>query len=146
MKKIVYFIEFILVYLFFTLFKFLPLTISIKFSSFLFITFGQLSGAHKTAIRNCKHVFPKLREKEIQNIVKKSWGNLGMTICEVTRLNYLFKKNKIKYNKFENIKKFIKNNNQAIFICIHQSNWEVVVPSLDRVGINLGAIYRHINN
>ena len=28
----------------------------------------------------------------------------------------------------------------------HQSNWEVLVPGLDRIGINIGGIYRHINN
>ena len=41
---------------------------------------------------------------------------------------------------------FIKNKKQAIFISIHQSNWEVLVPGLDRIGINIGGIYRHINN
>ena len=80
------------------------------------------------------------------SIVKKSWDNLGRTISELPRLNYLFDKKKIKYNKIENIENLIKNNSQGIFICIHQSNWEVVVPSLDRIGINLGAVYRHINN
>ena len=46
----------------------------------------------------------------------------------------------------ENINDCIKNKKQAIFISIHQSNWEVLVPSLDRIGINIGGIYRHINN
>ena len=43
----------------------------------------------------------------------------------------------------ENLKK---NDQQTIFISIHQSNWEVLVPMLDRLGINIGGIYRHINN
>ena len=146
MKTIIYFIEYIIVLLIFTLFRLLPLSISIKISSFLFSTFGQLSGAHKTALNNCKHVFPNLKEQEITKIVIESWKNLGMTICELSWLNYLFDKKKIKYNKVENIEKLIRNKKQAIFICIHQSNWEVVVPSLDRFGINIGAIYRHINN
>ena len=55
-------------------------------------------------------------------------------------------KNKIKYINLENIEDFIKNKKQAIFISIHQSNWEVLVPGLDRIGINIGGIYRHINN
>ena len=146
MKNIIYFIEYIIVFVIFFLFKILPLKISTKFASFLFSTFGKLSGANKTAIKNCKYVFPDLREEEIRSIVKKSWDNLGRTISELPKLNYLFDKKKIKYNKIENIKNLIKNNNQGIFICIHQSNWEVVVPSLDRLGLNLGAIYRHINN
>jgi len=146
MKRIIYFFEYIIVFLIFFLFKFLPLNISSKFASYLFSTFGKLSRANKTALKNCKYVFPNMKEKEIKIIVKKSWHNLGRTICELPKLNYLFDKKKIKYNKIKNIENLIKNNNQAIFICIHQANWEIVVPSLDRIGVNLGAVYRHINN
>ena len=117
-----------------------------KVSSFLFRTFGKFSRANKTAINNCKYVFPNLKDEEIQNIIKESWNNLGITICELLRLNDIFIKNKIKYINLENIEDFIKNKKQAIFISIHQSNWEVLVPGLDRIGINIGGIYRHINN
>ena len=117
-----------------------------KVSSFLFRTFGKFSRANKTAINNCKYVFPNLKDEEIQNIIKKSWNNLGITICELLRINDIFIKNKIKYINLENIEDFIKNKKQAIFISIHQSNWEVLVPGLDRIGINIGGIYRHINN
>ena len=146
MKNIIYFFEYIVVFLIFVLFKLLPLDISAKFGSFLFSTFGKLSGANNTAIKNCKYVFPNMKEEEVKSIVKKSWDNLGRTISELPSLKYLFDKKIIKYNKVENIENLIKNNSQCIFICIHQSNWEVVVPSLDRIGINLGAVYRHINN
>ena len=146
MKNVIYFFEYIIVFIIFFLFKILPLNISTKFSSFLFSAFGRLSNANKTAIKNCRYVFPEMEEEQIKSIVRKSWHNLGRTICELPRLNDLFDKKKIQYSKIENIKNLIKNNNQGIFICIHQSNWEVVVPSLDRIGINLGAVYRHINN
>ncbi len=96
MKKIIYFLEYIIVFFLFFIFKILPLNLSSKFTAFLFSTFGELSGANKTAIKNCKYVFPDMREEEIKSIVKKSWHNLGMTICELTRLNYLFEKKKNK--------------------------------------------------
>ena len=146
MKQIIYFLQYIGFILIYILYKILPFNLSLKFSSFLFRTFGKFSRANKTAINNCKYVFPNLKDKEIQNIIKKSWNNLGITICELLRINDIFNKNKIKYNKLENIEDFIKNNKQAIFISIHQSNWEVLVPGLDRIGINIGGIYRHINN
>ncbi len=146
MKKIFYLLEYIVVILIYLLNKFLPLNLSVKFSSIVFMTFGRFTKANKTAINNCKHVFPNLEEREIKIIIKKSWDNLGVTICELLRLNEIFDKKKIKYNKMENINDCIKNKKQAIFISIHQSNWEVLVPSLDRIGINIGGIYRHINN
>ena len=92
MKNIIYFFEYIIVFLIFFLFRLLPLNISAKFASFLFSTFGKLSGANKTAIKNCKYVFPNMKEKEVKSIVKKSWDNLGRTISELPRLNYLFDK------------------------------------------------------
>tara|TARA_B100000575_G_scaffold294208_1_gene308682 strand:- start:3493 stop:4356 length:864 start_codon:yes stop_codon:yes gene_type:complete len=146
MKKIVYFLEFSAIFFLFLIFKYLPLNLSRNFASFLFRNFGKLSRANKTAINNCKHVFPNLAENEIKNIVKKSWNNLGITICELVNINELFNKNKIKFNNLENIEEFINNNKQAIYISIHQSNWEILVPSLDRMGIYIGGIYRHINN
>ena len=146
MKQLIYFLQYIGFILIYFLYKILPLDLSIKISSFLFRTFGKFSRVNKTAISNCSHVFPNLKDEEIQNIIEKSWNNLGITICELLRINDVFNKNRIKYNKLENIEGLIKSNKQAIFISIHQSNWEVLVPSLDRVGINIGGIYRHINN
>ncbi len=146
MKKIIYILEYIGIILIYLLFKILPLNFAINFSSFLFVAFGKLSSSNKIAINNCKYVFPDLSEYEIKNIIKTSWKNLGITICELLRINDVFKKNKIKYKNLENIEDFVTNKKQAIFISIHQSNWEVLVPSLDRIGINIGGIYRHINN
>ncbi len=146
MKQIIYFLQYIGFIFIYFLYKILPLNLSLKVSSFLFRTFGKFSRANKTAINNCKYVFPNLKDEEIQNIIKKSWNNLGITVCELLRINDIFIKNKIKYINIENIEDFIKNKKQAIFISIHQSNWEVLVPGLDRIGINIGGIYRHINN
>ena len=146
MKQIIYFLQYIGFIFIYFLYKILPLNLSLKVSSFLFRTLGKFSRANKTAINNCKYVFPNLKDEEIKNIIKKSWNNLGITICELLRINDIFIKNKIKYINLENIEDFIKNKKQAIFISIHQSNWEVLVPGLDRIGINIGGIYRHINN
>ena len=146
MKNIVYFFEYIAILFIYLLFQLLPLRLAIKLFSFLFRTLGKLSTANKIAINNCKYVFPNLAEKEVSSIIKSSWNNLGITICELLKINDVFNKNKIKYKKLENIENLIKNNKQAIFISIHQSNWEVLVPSLDRIGISIGGIYRHINN
>ena len=133
MKKIIYFLQYIGFIFIYFLHRILPLNLSLKVSSFLFSTFGKFSRANKTAINNCKYVFPNLKDEEIQNIIKKSWNNLGITICELLRINDIFIRNKIKYINLENIEDFINNKKQAIFISIHQSNWEVLVPGLDRI-------------
>ena len=55
-------------------------------------------------------------------------------------------KNKIIIEGKENIKDIIENKEKAIFIGIHQSNWEILLPTIDRIGIPVAGIYRHINN
>ena len=97
MKKIIYFLQYIGFIFIYFLYKILPLNLSLKVSSFLFRTFGKFSRANKTAINNCKSVFPNLKDEEIQNIIKKSWNNIGIKMCELLRVNDIYIKNKIKY-------------------------------------------------
>ena len=142
-----YFIEFIFVRLLFIIVYILPINIASKFGAILFRLFGRLSKSHITAIQNCHHVFPNLTNREVKKIVFKSWENLGQTIFELGILKKIFNKsNYIQTEGLHNIKEIIKNKRPTIFFSIHHSNWEICVPLLDRLGINVGAIYRHINN
>jgi len=101
----------------------------------------------KIALQNCRHVFPKYNNNKINCIVNKSWENLGKTIFELFRLNEIMKKKKNFIIEGKHIvDEIINSKSRAIFISIHQSNWEVCVPLLDKLGISVGAIYRHINN
>ena len=142
-----YFIEFIFVRLLFLISYILPVNITSKFGAIFFRLFGRLSKSHITAIQNCHHVFPNLTNKEVKKIVLKSWENLGQTIFELGILKKIFNKsNYIQTEGLHNIKEIIQNKTPTIFFSIHHSNWEICVPLLDRLGINVGAIYRHINN
>ena len=53
---------------------------------------------------------------------------------------------KIKVEGLNNIADIINNNEQVIFVGIHKSNWEILLPTIDKLGICVGGIYRHINN
>ena len=86
MKTFLYFLQFIIIKIIFTLLKVLPLNISKTLSSSIFRILGKLSGAHKTAINNCKFVFPDFSDNQINNIINESWSNIGKTICELSRL------------------------------------------------------------
>ena len=114
----------------------------------LFQIVGPFSKSHKTAIENFKRVFPNLNEKEIKKNISECWNNLGKTFFELTILNKLLKKEnqKIELIGTKYLDKIKKKNEQVIFFGIHQANWELLVPSLDKLGLKVGAIYRHINN
>ena len=147
LRKIRFLFEFVIIKGLFTALSIFPINFVSKFGAFIFLIFGRFSKAHIIAINNCHHVFPKLNKKEISTIVNKSWMNLGQTIFELGILNKIFKKKSlIKINGLNNIKDIIEKKNPAIFFSIHNSNWEICVPLLDRMEIKIGAIYRHINN
>jgi len=147
-KEIKFFIEYIFVLLLFFFLSFLPMNFVSMLGNSAFRLFGPLSKSHKITLINLKNIFSNLIEDDIKKIAKKSWGNLGKTVFELTILNKLIdkKNHKISLYGLENLKKVIENNEQVIFFSIHQSNWELLVPVIDQLGISVGAIYRHINN
>ncbi len=146
-KKINYYLQFIFIKLVYLSLNLLPLKIASKTSGEIFKFIGNRLSINKIAYNNCKLVFPNFREFEIKNIIDNSWRNLGKNFFELSKLNKIINnKNLIKINGMENIQDFVDNKKQGIFFSIHQSNWEICVPILDKIGISIGAIYRHINN
>lgn len=140
-------IEFIIVRFFYIIFYFLPLNFTSSFGAITFKLLGRFSKSHQTAIQNCQHVFENLSEKEIKNIVIKSWENLGRTIFELGTLKKIINSEKyIDIKDLQNISEILDSKTPAIYFSIHHSNWEICVPTLDKIGIEVGAIYRHINN
>ncbi len=147
LKKLSYLLQFILIYLIYLILNFLPIKTSAAIGAFLFFCLGSLTSINNIAIANCKSVFPNLKSNQIKKIIRDSWKNLGINLVELKRLNKLINdKNRVQVKGLENIKEILQNNEQAIFIGIHQSNWELILPILDRLGIKAGAIYRHLNN
>ena len=148
MKHISYLFEFIIVFILFYIFRLIPINMVSLIGGKLFQITGPFSKSHKTAISNFKKVFPSLNKKEIKKNISKSWNNLGKTFIELTILNKLLNENnkRIKIVGIEHINQIKKKNEQVISFGIHQANWELLVPSLDKLGIRVGAIYRHINN
>ena len=142
------FIEYIILHLFFIFLSFLPINFVSTFGGFILKICGPFSKSHNVAISNFKKIFNDIDENEIKKKVSESWKNLGKTIFEISILEKLVdkKNNKIKINGLENINSLINSNEKVIFFSIHQSNWEILVPVIDKLGISVGAIYRHINN
>ena len=149
MNKLKYFAQFILIVLFFLIFKILGL----KFASFISGKFFQLIGpifrSKKLIHSNIKKAFPKIDEKDLKNITKSMWNNYGRVFAE-----YMFMKN-FRNDKLQNnieivgkeILEDIKNSNQkAVFISGHFSNFELMAMQIEKVGIKLAAIYRPLNN
>ncbi len=149
MKKFKYFIEFILVIIFFIIFKFLGPNLSSKFSGKIFEIIGPIFRSKKIIYENIKRAIPEITPENLERIKKLMWNNYGKIFAE-----YMFIKNfrkgnlssKIIIEGQEIIEEIIKNKKQVVFISGHLSNFELMALHLEKSGINLAAIYRPLNN
>ena len=149
MNKLKYFAQFILIVLFFLIFKILGLKLASFISGKFFQLIGPIFRSKKLIHSNIKKAFPKINEKDLKNITKSMWNNYGRVFAE-----YMFMKN-FRNDKLQNnieivgkeILEDIKNSNQkAVFISGHFSNFELMAMQIEKAGIKLAAIYRPLNN
>ena len=150
MKKIKYFIEFLIIIFFFMILKVLGLKISLFISSFIFKLIGPLFRAKRISYNNLSTVLPNTTETKKNKIIEIMWKNYGKIFSE-----YMFIKNfrtdskfskKIVVENQEELEKIKLQNKPVIFISGHFSNFELMAMHLEKSNINLAAIYRPLNN
>ena len=153
MKKYIkffkYLFEFIVIIVFFFIFKILGLKISTFISRKIFNIFGSIFRSKKVISKNLKIAFPKITEIEIENFTNKMWNYYGEIFVE-----YLFLK-KFRYGDLnknievvgQHILDEIKSKGESvIFISGHFDNFELMAMTIEKSGIKLSAIYRPLNN
>jgi len=149
MKNLKYFIQFILVIIFFIIFKIIGPNLSSSFSGKIFEIIGPMFRSKKIINRNIKKALPEINSQNLERIIKSMWNNYGKIFAE-----YMFIKNfregnlfsKIKVDGQEILEEIKKNKKQVVFISGHLSNFELMALYIEKSGINLAAIYRPLNN
>ena len=150
MRKFKYYFQYIVILIFFTLFKILGLKISLIFSSLIFKFFGPIFRKNKIGEKNLSYAFKNIDHNEKQKILKTMWGNYGKIFAE-----YMFIKNfrndpkiskKITIKNKEILEKIKKDPKPVIFISGHFNNFEFMAMEIEKFGIDLAAIYRPLNN
>ena len=149
MKIIKYLIQFIIIIIFFSLFKILGLRFSSAIGGKIFEIIGPLFRSKNLIHSNIKKAFPDINLKNLNRMTKLMWNNYGRVFAE-----YMFikdfrldnSKSKIKIDGQEILDKIKKNGKPVVFISGHLSNFELMAMHLEKSGIKLSAIYRPLNN
>ncbi len=148
MKKIVYFIEFILIKVLFIFFK----IIGYKYSSNLGFLIGKIIGpifrSKKLIIKNLQKA--NLQKKNnLKKIASDVLGNYGRIFAEYVHLKN-FRNDKLeKYisiEGLEHLNNLKKTKKRAVFISGHFNNFELMAMQIEKAGIELATIYRPLNN
>ena len=149
MKTIKYFFQFLLILFFFLIFKTLGAKISSNISYQIFKLLGPFFRPREIIEANINRAFPSLNRQYINKIIDDMWGNYGRILSE-----YVYMKdfrssdlsNNIEIKGLEILESIKKENEPVIFISGHFNNFELMAMQIEKSGINLGAIYRPLNN
>ena len=148
MKKLIYFIEFVFVYIFFIFFKILGYKLSSNLGFLIGKFFGPLFRSKKLIIENLKKSNISLKQNYMR-VASNVLGNYGRIFSEYPFLKN-FRNGKLNdfididgKNHLENIKQEKK---RVVFVSGHFNNFELMAMQIEKVGIELSAIYRPLNN
>jgi len=150
MKIIRYFLEFVIVIIFFLIFKIIGLKLSSAFGEIIGKYFGPLFRKKTIAKKNILIAFPDLNENSINEMIERMWKNIGRIFGEYIHINKFsimdLKKIKIGFANKNNFEILKKNNKPVVFFSGHFANFELMAKCLQELGFNIGAIYRPLNN
>jgi len=146
-KFFIYFLQSILIYLFFLLGKIMGLNLSRKVFSWIFCLIGPIFKSNKVIDKNL-HIFSKnISDDEKKQITKSMWNNYGKTFIEYIHLNILQKESShIQIKGESNLMRPIHSSKPVIFISGHFANFELMSMEITKKKINLATIYRPLNN
>lgn len=126
MKQIRYFLEAVIVYVFFGIFKILPLDSASALGGFLARNIGPKLAASRKGIKNLEAAYPENTTQENHEIIRDVWDNLGRTMGEYPHLKTIAAKRVEVVNK-DIFDAMLKNDDPAIYIGAHIGNWETMV-------------------
>jgi KDO2-lipid IV(A) lauroyltransferase len=148
MKKIVYFLEFILIKILFIFFQLIGYRFSSNLGFFIGRTIGPIFRSKKTIIQNLDKANIK-KGKNPSKIASDVLGNYGRIFAEYVYLKK-FRNNELKkyvsIDGLEHLENLKKNDKKAVFISGHFNNFELMAMEIEKAGIELAAIYRPLNN
>jgi KDO2-lipid IV(A) lauroyltransferase len=149
MKIIKYFFEFIIILIFFFIFKIIGYKNASNLGEIIGKKLGPLFRSKSKIQDNLKISNIGNSEDERNIIIKNMWGNYGRILSEYVFLKQFRKDdltNFIEIQGLEHLNKIKKNNEQVIFISGHFNNFELMAMQIEKAGIDLCAIYRPLNN
>ncbi len=148
MRKIIYFIEFLLVEFLFFICKVIGYKSASNLGFFIGKNFGNFFRKKKSIIENLhksKIAISISDDQFVNNIL----GNYGRILAEYPFLKD-FRNNKleqfIRIDGIENLDKIKNLKKPVVFISGHFNNFELMAMQIEKHGINLAAIYRPLNN
>ena len=149
MKFFKYFFEYIFIKLLFILFRIIGYEKSSNLGEKIGKCIGPISRNNSLILRNLEKSDIGKNKVDRQKIIHEMWGNYGRILAEYPFLKSFSNSKLNKYIEIEGeeiLNDLINKKKNAVFISGHFNNFELMAMYIEKVGINLAAVYRPLNN
>ncbi len=99
--------------------------------------------------RNLRIAFPEKNEREIEDLMRELWGNVGAVLAEFPHLGTIVKGvagDRLEIVHNSNACVFQDNAKPAIFVSAHLANWEIASGAIVAQGVPFTGIYTPLQN
>ena len=148
MKKLIYFIEFIFINIFFFFFKLIGYKISSNLGFLIGRLFGPIFRSKTLIVENLKKSNISIKQN-YNEVASNVLGNYGRIFSEYPFLKSFRSgqlNNFIEINGKNYLENILKEKKRVVFISGHFNNFELMAMQIEKIGIELSAIYRPLNN
>ena len=148
MKKINHLIQFIIIKIFFTIFRIIGFRASSKLGFLIGKYLGPIFRSKKLIKNNLKKANID-KKNNFEKIASNVLGNYGRIFSEYVHLKNFKNDSLQKYLSIEGLdylKNIKKNGEKVVFISGHFNNFELMAMTIEKSDIDLAAIYRPLNN
>ena len=149
MKFFKYFFEYIFIKLLFILFRIIGYEKSSNLGEKIGKCIGPISRNNSLILHNLEKSDIGKNKVDRQKIIHEMWGNYGRILAEYPFLKSFSNSKLNKYIEIEGeeiLNDLINKKKNAVFISGHFNNFELMAMYIEKVGINLAAVYRPLNN
>jgi len=149
MKIIYYLLQYILIKLFFFICKIIGYKKASNLGELIGKKVGPKFKSKKIIERNINLILPGIKNERVDEITQKMWGNYGRILSEYVFMKDFRNGNLKEYINIKGLEYLneIKNKNiPVVFVSGHFNNFELMAMQIEKNGIQLGAIYRPLNN
>ena len=149
MKIINYLLQYILIKLFFFICKIIGYKKASNLGELIGKKVGPKFKSKKIIERNINLILPDIKTEKVDEIIKKMWGNYGRILSEYVFMKDFRNGNLKDYINIKGLEYLneIKNKNiPVVFVSGHFNNFELMAMQIEKNGVQLGAIYRPLNN
>ncbi len=149
MKIFNYFLQYIFIKIFFFIFRLIGYKKASNLGRLIGEKIGPLFKSEEIIKKNIGFILPDLKNENLKTMIKNMWGNYGRILSEYVFLKDFRNGNLDKYINIlglEYLDEVKRNNIPVVFISGHFSNFELMAMQIEKHGVNLGTIYRPLNN